>query len=183
MNGWTKRNACSSRSWPPVRSGAPRPSPWRRWARSALRGDELARCHRTTDPRRRVEQPHRAAQAWWAVGSQPNTLDARQRAVQLIDGVTATPDAPAGAWFLRGLIGESDGDLSAAAAGYRQALRRDPSLPAAKNNLAMVLAQQDSGLDEALGLRGKRSMPCLQTPITSTPSRSSPPAPANTTQP
>lgn len=103
-------------------------------------------------PESEIDNRIALAQAWWAVGAKSNNLNAGPRARAIVETVTAQPDAPAGAWFLQGLIAESEGDLAAAAEGYRTAIKGNPNLNAAKNNLAMVLAQDGATATEAVRL-------------------------------
>ncbi len=99
-----------------------------------------------------VRERMATAQAWWMLSERVGDPAMLSEAARAATELTALPDAPALAWYQRGVIAERGGDMSAAEPAYREAIRRDPSLAAAKNNLAMVLVQSGNGSDEALRL-------------------------------
>lgn len=82
----------------------------------------------------------RLARAWgaaWERYREPGFMDAAQGAVARVIG---SPDAPAEAHLVAGTLAQLRGDLPAARTAYLAALRLDPALSAARNNLAVVLA-------------------------------------------
>jgi len=93
----------------------------------------------------------RLAQAWLNLASRANTSQHTQPARDILETLCQGPEAPAGAWFLLSVINEQAGDLQAAVHGYRQALAADSNMYLAMNNLAYILAKEES-FDEAIEL-------------------------------
>ncbi len=92
------------------------------------------------------------AQALWAASLSTRSQALLDRAVALMDQIVAHPEADSGAWYFRGMIAERAGDFTAAEKAYRQTLALNPEALPAKNNLAMVLAEQGSQTEEAVEL-------------------------------
>lgn len=83
------------------------------------------------------------ARAWgsaWETYREPQCMEQAQR---VIDRITSRPDAPAEAFLVAGTLAQMRDDAAAARRDYLAALQRDPGFSAARNNLAVVLA--DSG--------------------------------------
>jgi tetratricopeptide (TPR) repeat protein len=99
----------------------------------------------------RLEQ----AQALWAAALSTRDPALLEQTIARMDQIVAHPQAGGSAWYLRGMIAERAGDLATAEKAYRQTLSIDPDALPAMNNLAMVLAQQGSQLDEAVALAQK----------------------------
>jgi tetratricopeptide (TPR) repeat protein len=122
------------------------------------------------------------AERWALVLLQPGQLPAQPRQETYLEAATAFervaspqasrlafeaaiaawPDAPIG-WVGRGTAHYRAGDLAGAAADYAHAIRLDPQLAGARNNLAMTLlelgcpaaAQRELGRIEVAGLSGE----------------------------
>ncbi len=92
------------------------------------------------------------AQAWWAVGVRDSFPSFMERARQMGGELAAHPRADASLWFFVGTMAEVSNDPAAAAEAYRKTLELDPSATPASNNLAMVLAADDTTVAEAVEL-------------------------------
>jgi tetratricopeptide (TPR) repeat protein len=94
------------------------------------------------------------AKAWGAAWERFRTPDLLAGAKRLLAQITAAPDAPAAAHFVSAVLCEREGDRPGAMKEYEAAIARDPRHVAARNNLAMLLA--DSGKWEAAVEHGER---------------------------
>lgn len=103
-------------------------------------------------PAEAVDERASLAQAWWTLGLRDSYPAYLERGRSLADELAQRPDASAALWFFIGTMAEAEADLPAAGRAYREALRIDPKQANANNNLAMVLAQTDGDLDEAVRL-------------------------------
>jgi len=95
------------------------------------------------------------AQAWQALSERFDRAAYSKRARAILRDVTNKADPPAEAFQLLGMIEDADGNLKAAEANYRRALRRDSNLPVSANNLAMILLRRNGDLAEAVGLASR----------------------------
>ncbi|QDU33072.1 tetratricopeptide repeat protein [Poriferisphaera corsica] len=99
-----------------------------------------------------LDQQALLAESLWDVGNRFDMDESKQQAISLIDNIVSKPEAPATAWFIRGVIHESNGQLNDAAISYREAIKINPDLASAKNNLAFILIQQSQANKEAASL-------------------------------
>ncbi|HEX7008886.1 MAG TPA: tetratricopeptide repeat protein, partial [Phycisphaeraceae bacterium] len=99
-----------------------------------------------------VDEQVTLAQSWWLLADRFQRPDFRQPARQIVERIIQQPNASAQAWHMRALMAEHQQDAATAQASYRKALELNPDLHVARNNLAMLLAQDDQSLDEALQL-------------------------------
>lgn len=74
------------------------------------------------------------------------------KAELVIERLVNHPDADASAWFLRGLLAEAENEPAAAIESYRRSIELNPQHLPAKNNLALVLAEQNTDINEAMAL-------------------------------
>ena len=103
-------------------------------------------------PATELDQKAVLADSLWIIGNRFDMEPAKQQAIQLIDTVVGEPEAPANAWFVRGVINETIGNTNTAIESYRETIKLNPELSAAKNNLAFILAQQPGANNEAKAL-------------------------------
>ena len=92
------------------------------------------------------------AQRWATLAVRHDRPEFRSAAVRMLDAVLEDPDATAKAWFMRGVMADQDRDLPVAEACYRSALKLEPLMHVAKNNLAMILVREPRTVSEALRL-------------------------------
>jgi tetratricopeptide (TPR) repeat protein len=111
-----------------------------------------------TDAAARVE----LARAWSGAWDRYRAPELLSAAKDVLAGLTASPDAPAAAHLLSASLAQQEGDLAAARSGYVAALARDPRLDEARNNLAMVLADQGQWKDAVIeATKATRSSPAV----------------------
>ncbi|MEX2671530.1 MAG: tetratricopeptide repeat protein [Phycisphaeraceae bacterium] len=92
------------------------------------------------------------ASNWYGLGQRFDSNDYRQHALSILEQASSRADAPAGVHVTHGVIAYQEGDLATAESQYRTALNRDEDHAIALNNLAMLLADREAALDEALAL-------------------------------
>jgi tetratricopeptide (TPR) repeat protein len=90
------------------------------------------------------------ASAWYTLADRSGQEAHLSQARQLLESLSEQPDASPSALLAHAMVAERQQDHAAAEASYRRALEKEPDLPAAKNNLAMMLATRGENLDEAL---------------------------------
>jgi type IV pilus assembly protein PilF len=78
------------------------------------------------------------AAAWYQIGDVFDSTDACNRASDIVKPMLVNSTDPQ-AWMLAGQIAQLGGDFETAEKSYRQALKADPDLLAAANNLAYVM--------------------------------------------
>lgn len=103
-----------------------------------------------------ADERARLAQHWSRLATRFEATDLHARALSILDelvpranGTDLTTDGSL--WLQHAITAEQAGDRDAAEQSYRQALERDPDLPVAHNNLAMLLIEGESpAVDEAM---------------------------------
>ncbi|QQE11069.1 tetratricopeptide repeat protein [Planctomycetota bacterium] len=103
-------------------------------------------------PPAELEQRSVLAESLWDIGSKFDINEIKEQASSLIDNIVTYDNAPASAWFVRGVIKETNGNLADASSSYREAIKLNPDFAAAKNNLAFILIQQSQANKEAATL-------------------------------
>ncbi|WP_432799315.1 tetratricopeptide repeat protein [Poriferisphaera sp. WC338] len=92
------------------------------------------------------------AEALFTIANRFDLPADKQRANDIIDQIVSQQGAPANAWFVRGVINESSGNLTDAAESYRETIKLNPNFAPAKNNLAFILHTQNKDTAQALTL-------------------------------
>ena len=115
------------------------PATARRWL-------ELAQQHATP------EEQFNLALAWYRTGQRLDQPAMYDQAARRLEAITAREDASVDAWFYRGVVADAAGDTAVAKASYERALEMFPKLTGAKNNLAMLLAEEPATQARALTL-------------------------------
>ncbi len=92
------------------------------------------------------------ADMWRTLGVRTSSKPYLQKAVAILDRLTASPRKDSRVFLAQGMLAEQTGRPRDAEQHYRQALQLEPANLIAANNLAMVLASGDGNLDEALRL-------------------------------
>lgn len=95
------------------------------------------------------------AEQWYRLGLRAKNAEYKKKGVNLIREVASRPDAEAGASTRYGIIAYQEGDTATSEEQYRKAIARNPNMPVALNNLAMLLVDQNSKLDDALAFAKK----------------------------
>jgi tetratricopeptide (TPR) repeat protein len=72
-----------------------------------------------------------------------------------LDDIVTDSELAAEAWLAKGLIAVADNDNQLVERSYREALKVDPKLHAALNNLAMIMLEKGGDLTEALALANR----------------------------
>jgi Tfp pilus assembly protein PilF len=89
------------------------------------------------------------ADAWMVAGGRLSMADASAQSARILEGLIADhPESPQ-ANLARAILFERRGELGEAEQYYRRTLDLEPESYVAMNNLAMVLSQDESKLDEA----------------------------------
>lgn len=115
-------------------------------AATAKRWLDLAGEHGTPEERFNL------ALAWFRAGQRLNAPAMYAEAAQRLATLTASDDANADAWFYQGVIADARGDKATARTSYERAIALFPKLASAKNNLAMLLADDAATQDRAMAL-------------------------------
>jgi len=112
-----------------------------------------------------LQEQTRLAASWLELSNNFESITLRRRAHIILSELVKVPDATSEQWFLLGMIEEKEPNLVGAEFAYRQALKLTPDMAPACNNLAMILAQDDRRLDEALTFahRAAKASPSVPT--------------------
>lgn len=89
------------------------------------------------------------ADAWMLAGGRLSITDAASQSDRILEGLIADHPDSAQANLARAILFERRGELAPAEQYYRRTLELEPQSYVAMNNLAMVLSQDESRLDEA----------------------------------
>lgn len=92
------------------------------------------------------------AVAWHQAGTRLEQPSFHETCQRIVDELVQLSDPPAAVYMLYGELAQRREDWSAAERGYRLMLEHRPENAAAKNNLAMVLLEQDKQLLQAVEL-------------------------------
>ena len=84
------------------------------------------------------------------------------------DTLASRDPKPVAALTLSGIILEAQGKPAEARAKYERVMQLDSSAPVAANNLAWMMAESGTNLDQALSWRRPRSAVCPRRPPSST---------------
>jgi tetratricopeptide (TPR) repeat protein len=129
---------------------------WMRYAMTSLSDPDQAAGWlehvATVIPADAMQEQVTLAQAWRALDERFNRPQYTAQARTMLRTVAADPDAPADAVMTLALIDDALGDPAAAEEGYRRTLAKDPDVPLALNNLAMILSNREDHLEEAAAL-------------------------------
>ena len=129
---------------------------WSKWALENIDDDQTVQTwlDRVEEeiPQASIHEWIRLAESWLVLAKRSGNVAYRAQARQVIDAAVEHPYVTAEAWFLRAQIAEKEENLSVAEESYRGALKLNPQLHSAKNNLSLILANQRTSLPEALQL-------------------------------
>lgn len=121
-------------------------------------------------PEDAVDERIALASVWYQLYERGKQVEAyRDKARALVEGVAGRPDATGKSVLALAVFSERDQDYTTAEANYRRALELDPTLTAARNNLAMRFITDNKNLPEALDLarqavkEAPKSPNCLDT--------------------
>ena len=92
------------------------------------------------------------AQGWQGLADRTGNIAHTDTAHSILEALVKRDDAPVEAHFVLAMLHDAGGDNDKAMAGYRRVIDLDAGRAVAKNNLAMILIQQDGGLSEAIQL-------------------------------
>lgn len=102
-----------------------------------------------------AEEQIRLANAWHLLGVSAKNAEYQQRARTILGDLARRDEKNAEVVLALASMAGQEGRAAEAEAGYRKALSLNPDLDLACNNLAMLLAEQDRDVDEALRLARK----------------------------
>ncbi len=106
-------------------------------------------------PEPAIEEQIALANVWYQLALRSKDAHHRQNATDLLNRLAARNDKNAAVLFARAVVDAQAGRMAEAEKGYRKAMELDENLPLAQNNLAMILADRDRNLDEAMRLASK----------------------------
>ncbi|HEX3356841.1 MAG TPA: tetratricopeptide repeat protein [Tepidisphaeraceae bacterium] len=103
-------------------------------------------------PDNSIDERFIVAQSWHQMGMRLNDKDAMGLARDLLQGMVDRSEAGAQPAMILASLDTEAGDLAAAESLYRKAVKLDPHLPDALNNLAYILLERGEDLNEAKDL-------------------------------
>ncbi|MBI1367276.1 MAG: tetratricopeptide repeat protein [Planctomycetes bacterium] len=92
------------------------------------------------------------ANDWYILGARTNNDAYKKKGMEQLRGLATLKDADVGAIISYAMLLYQAGDINGAEAEYRRALEVKPDLSTAQNNLAVLIADKNGNLDEALTL-------------------------------
>jgi predicted Zn-dependent protease len=106
-------------------------------------------------PDNSIDERFIVAQSWHQMGLRLNDKDAMELARDLLQGMVDRAEAGAQPAMILASLDTDAGDLAAAESLYRKAIKLDPHLPDALNNLAYILLERGGDLNEAKDLASR----------------------------